>query len=55
MGMKKADQGLATNRSLALAGVITGAVGIVVNVVILILGATGVIHLPAGSYNPGNN
>jgi hypothetical protein len=41
LGMKKADQGQATNKPLALAGLITGAVGLVIAIVFAILAATG--------------
>jgi hypothetical protein len=37
LGRKKADQGLATNRGQATAGLITGAVGLVLGILILIL------------------
>jgi hypothetical protein len=37
LGRKKADQGLATNRGQAQAGLICGAIGFVLGVLILIL------------------
>jgi hypothetical protein len=43
LGMKKADQGLATNKPLALAGLITGAVGLLLVIVLTILALTGAI------------
>jgi len=37
LGRKKADAGLATNRGMALAGLICGAIGVVLSIAILIL------------------
>jgi hypothetical protein len=46
LGLQKANQGLATNRSQALAGLILGAIGFVIGVASLILGIANVFDTP---------
>jgi hypothetical protein len=41
LGMKKADAGQATNRPLALAGLILGIIGIVIALILVVLTITG--------------
>jgi hypothetical protein len=47
LGMKKADQGLATNKGMALAGLICGGVGAIIAVIIIILSLVS-------AFNPTN-
>jgi hypothetical protein len=46
LGMQKANQGLATNRGQALAGLILGAIGFLISVASLILGIANVFDTP---------
>lgn len=46
MGKQKADQGLATNRGMALAGLICGAVAIVLGILFVILAVVLNVALP---------
>jgi hypothetical protein len=39
LGMKRVSEGRATNRGMALTGVITGAIGVVIAIVAVIIGA----------------
>ena len=46
MGKQKADQGLATNRGMAMAGLICGAVAIVLGILFVILAVVLNVALP---------
>jgi hypothetical protein len=53
LGKNKAEQGLATNRQLAIAGLICGAVGIVLSIILVLLAIFG--HFNVGNFRNMNN
>ncbi len=49
LGMKKADQGLANNKGMALAGAICGGVGVLIGVGLFVLGVVlNLVNAPVG-------
>ena len=50
LGMKKADQGLASNKGLALSGLICGIVAVVLALIIIVLQIAGVMTSNYSSY-----
>jgi len=50
LGMNKAKQGLATNRGMAMAGLICGVVGLLLTIALIALTAAGTVNY--GDYTP---
>ena len=46
LGMRKADQGQANNKGMAIAGLICGSVGLIISLIIIVLGVIGTITNP---------
>jgi hypothetical protein len=49
LGASRARRGRATNRGVAVAGIVTGAIGLVVAIVILVIGGTAFVSLGGGN------